>query len=247
MPAEVLLIGNPHRRRKGKKHRAKSRRRASAKQRANWARFAARARARSHGGHKRRRRHAAVRHAANPIRHRRHHHAAAHHRRHRRRSNPIGFGRMRAVVPMLRSAGMGAVGAVVNDVAYGYAAPFLPAMAATPVSASGGINPVYYGGKLGMAFLIMLATHKFLRGKAVEMCEGALTVTLRDALKQAIVSFGVPLPMGAALNPGRVIPPLPISQNLRRYVGPTPARGGGVGLYVVGAGQSTGAREMMTR
>ena len=60
-----------------------------------------------------------------------------------------------------------------------------------------------------------------------------------------LVSFGVPVPMGASLNPGRIVPPLPISQNLRKYIGPTAARGGGVGLYVVG--QSTGAREMMTR
>ncbi len=240
MPAELLLVGNPRRRRK---HRAKSHRRASRKQLAARARFAAMSRARSRGPRRIRRRAHALR--ANPIRHRRRrvHHVA----RHRRRRNPVGFSGMRSVVPMLKTAGVGAVGAIANDIAYGFALPFLPAMMVTPVAAGGGINPAYYGGKLGSAIVLGLVTRRFLGAKSAQMTEGALTVTLRDALKQLLVSFGVPVPMGASLNPGRIVPPLPISQNLRKYIGPTAARGGGVGLYVVGQQQSTGSREMMTR
>jgi hypothetical protein len=239
MPAELLLVGNPR-----KRHRkAKSRRRPSAKQRANWARFAARARARSHSRRAPRRRRARL--AANPIRHRarrRVHHFA----RHRRRRNSIGFGSLRGVVPMLKSASTGAVGAIVNDIGYGFAIPFLPAMMSSPVATGGGINPAYYAGKLGNAFLLGFVAKKIVGARAVPMIEGALTVTLRDALKQALISFGVPVPMGSSLNPGRIVPPLPIAQNLRKYIGPTAARGGGVGLYVVGE-RSTSAREMMTR
>jgi hypothetical protein len=239
-PAELLLVGNPRKRRRGSR---KARRRASPAQRRARARFAAMARARSHAARPRRR---ARRHAValNPIRHRR---RARHHVARRRfRRNPIRMGGyLRGYVPMLKSAGVGATGAILNDVAYGFALPFLPAMMATPVSASGGMNPAYYLGKIGTAFALGAIGSKVIGSRAATMTEGALTVTIRDAIKQMLISFGIAVPMGAALNPGRVTPPLPISQNLRKYIGPTAARGG-MRMYVV-PGASTGSREMMVK
>lgn len=246
-PAELMLIGNPRRRRRGGR-KAKSRRRASPAQARARARFAAMARSRSKSSRRKHRRHsfAAV---ANPRRRARRSFRFAR----RSRRNPIRMGRMmRNYVPMLKSAGVGASGAILNDVAYGFAIPFMPAMMSTPVNASGGINPAYYLGKIGTAFALGALGSKVLGSKAATMTEGALTVTLRDAMKQLLISFGIAVPMGT-LNPGRVLPPLPISQNLRgsransgvsKYIGPTAARG--MGLYVVGQ-QSTSSREMMTR
>lgn len=236
-PAELMLIGNPRRRGGRGKHRSKSRRRASPAQRRARARFAAMARGRSRA----RRRRTAV---LNPVRHRRHRRHVIARRRFRR--NPIRMGGyLRGYVPMLKQATVGASGAILNDIAYGFASPFLPAMMQVPVSATGGINPAYYLGKIGTAFALGAIGTKIAGAKAATMVEGALTVTMRDAIKQMLVSFGIAVPMGA-LNPGRVLPPLPMQQNLRKYIGPTAARGGGrMGLYMVQG--STSSREMMTR
>lgn len=221
MGGELLLIGNPARRRRkaGTKARRKSSRKASPAQRAARARFAAMSRARSGGSKRRSRRRPAL--AANPAPRRRRRTSA---RRVARRSgrrvrrNPINLGgSMRSVVPMLKRASVGAGGAIVNDVAFGYAAPFLPDSLKSPIAAGGGINFMYHGAKLGMAVLMGVVAKKVAPRHAVAMVEGAMIVQLHSLGAQLVAGFGF-VPMGkyvaGRLNPGRVVPPLPLSQNL---------------------------------
>lgn len=198
--SQLLLVGNPIKRRR------KSAKRASPAQKRARAAFAARARARSG---KRRTRHATV---SNPIRRRRHSVA-----RRRTRRNPIGGTSMRSIVPMLKSAGIGAVGAVGVEVVYGFAMPYMPAMLQSPVSDTGGINPAYYAAKGAVAIGLGIVGRKVLGAKAAQMVEGSLIVTMHDLAKQFIANSGMAVNLGG-VNPAQVLPPLPVSQNLRAYV-----------------------------
>lgn len=228
----LQLVGNP--RRRHRKHKAKSRRRASRKQLAARKRFAAMSRSRS------RRRHHSAPVMANPRRRSRRHVVVHSRRRHRR--NPIMGGGMRNMGGLFRSAALGATGAIVNDIAYGFATPFLPAALVAP-AAAGSPNYVYTLGKSGMAILLGMVLRKVpgVGSRAVHMTEGALTVTFHDLLKQMITSFGIAVPMGDAMME-RGAPPNPSQQRLRMYPG-----GGATPLKMYPGGAATSAREAVTR
>lgn len=218
MSQELLLIGNPAKRRKSRKTRSVAQRRATAKMLA--------------ANRGRRARRAPVRALSNPVRHRRRARRSVSVSRRRTRRNPIGSGSLRGIVPMLKAAGLGGAGAFVTDVAYGYAQPYLPAAFQTPLPGSG-LNVTYYLGKGAFTVALGMLAKRALGVRSGIMTEGALAVLAHGAIKDLAGSAGVSLPMGY-MPGGRVIPPLPISQNLRglrKYVG-----AGGGAVPMIGAG-----------
>lgn len=218
---ELLLIGNPAKRRRAKTARRKSRKAASPAQLRARARFAAMARGRT---------------TPNPVHRRRARRTVA--RTHRRvRRNPIGGGTLRSLVPMLQNAAWGGAGALVNDVAYGYVQPYLPATFQTPVPGAG-LSLGYYVGKGAVAIALGVLGRRIVGARAARMTEGALSVLAHSAMKDAAASAGINVPMGY-MPGGRVVPALPISQNLRKYVPGNvtslPRAGSQMGAYVSAA------------
>lgn len=160
MVAETLMLINPKRRSAGRK---KPR---TAAQKAATKRMVAANRARR----------SPAKRKSNPIKHRRvtHHAVAAPaRRRSRRRHNPIS---MHKPLAMLMPALMGAGGALVVNAAMNYIP--LPTMLTT--------GKLRYATKFGIALLIGHFGKKFLGHKAVQMAEGAMIVTMTEALKDVV-------------------------------------------------------------
>lgn len=237
MSNELVLVGNPARRRKSRK----TRRSASPAQRRARALFAKR-----YGGKKTAKRRSTRRSAptvivANPARRRRstHRHVAVSHRRRRARRNPIGGGSMlRGIVGQLKSAAFGAGGAVAVDVAYGYALGYLPDAFKTPVAADGSMNYGYYAGKAATAFGVgMLARHLIGSARAARIVEGSLTVTLHDVAKHLATKMLPSVHMGY-LSPGRMTGAMAASERLPSMSAMGEYLSGGMGEYL-----SAGERE----
>jgi hypothetical protein len=172
MAAEQLLLINPRR----KKRRAKKRSRVRAKRR----RVAA-------GGYRVRRRR-----VKNPRSHKRR--RSSFKMRRRRHRNPIGLstrGIMHSVIP----AGVGALGAVALDIAWGYGSSYLPASLQTGMLAT--------VAKLAGAFgLGMIAGKVVGREKGKLVTAGAVTVILYQATKQFAHSAAPSIPgLGAYMTP----------------------------------------------
>lgn len=112
---------------------------------------------------------------ANPIRRRKttHHAVATTARRRRRHHNPIS---MHKPLAMLMPALYGAGGALVINAAMNYLP--LPAMLTT--------GRVRYATKFGLALLIGTFGKKVLGAKAQAMAEGAMIVTMAEALKDIV-------------------------------------------------------------
>lgn len=179
--AEILLV-NPRKRRK----RTKARRKLSALQKKYFGggrRKRRRAVASAAAPRRRRRRKStAVARMSNPRRRRRVITATYRAlRRRRRRSNPslrLGSIPNRAI-SLLKSGGIGASGALVADLAWGYGKGYLPDFVA-------GSPLAQYATKLLLAIGVGLVGEKVWRGKGREMAVGAATVTLHDALKAQV-------------------------------------------------------------
>lgn len=224
--AEMLLI-NPRKRRSAG---AKRRKAPSAKQRANWARFAKAARARASGAR-----------AANPIRRRR---VGAKRRgnpisvsrvgrsitrRIRRRSrNPISLGSVfnfRSYMTPIKDAAIMGAGAVAMDVGYAYVNRMLPAMLQRTPGALGIGDAV----KVLITVAIGRLLSKPTRGLSSKAAHGALVVQAYNA----VASF---LPSSAPVNglgwatAGRVV-----TGNSRVNANSRAMRGGQIGQYVGGA------------
>ena len=165
---ELLLIGNPARRTHKRKRKASpAQLRALAKGRA-----ARKAKSRTHV--------ATVRH--NPVKHRTHkrkvHHARKHHYRTRRNPATRGIS-ARSIMAELRTAGVGAVGAIGVDALFGFVTPYLPAALATPKDASGANQYGYYVAKGAAAFGVgMLLRRMIGANRAAAVTQGSLTVTM---------------------------------------------------------------------
>lgn len=198
--AQVLLL-NPKGRTMASKTRRKARKAPSAKQRANWARFAAMARARAGKGKRSARR-------ANPAPR-----SYSVKRRTSRRRNPInlggrGRGILGAFMGQVKTAAVQGVGAVAVDFAYGQVSRFLPAMLQrTP-------GRVGLGDAVKMLFAVALgeALAKPTRGMSRAAATGSLTVQISDIAR----SF---MPAGSL---GYYVPAPVVNKNVR--VGPN-ARG----------------------
>lgn len=232
---ELLLIGNPARRRKTKRKTTGAKRRPSAAQLRARAKFAAMSRSRAKA-----RRASTSTTRSNPIVKRRRHvakraaPARVHHKR-RTRRNParrsVGGVSSASIMSALKSAGLGAGGAIAVDALFGFAQSYLPASLATDKDASGATQYGYYVAKGALAFGAgMLAKKAIGAAKAAHMVQGSLTVTLHDLAKNFLTTNvpsvtlgkypGVPVPMPQGLRGmpgGRVLPPLPASQSLRAY------------------------------
>lgn len=161
MVAETMMLINPKRRSAGRK---KPR---SAAQKAATKRLVA---------HNRARRTPAKR-KSNPIKHRRpttHHAVAAAPRRRRaRRHNPISLNKPLA---MLMPALYGAGGALAINAAMNYLP--IPAMLTT--------GKIRYATKFGLALLLGTFGKKLLGAKAEKMAEGAMIVTMAEAMKDIV-------------------------------------------------------------
>lgn len=221
--ASLLLVGNP-----AKRRRKASTRRPSAAQLRARAKFAAMARARAAKARSGRKSASSTTTRTNPVKRRRHVTARkAHHARRRTRRNPANLN-LRGITAQLKIAALGAAGALASDVAFGFAAPYLPAMVSSPISATGGINYAYYAAKGAMNIGLGLLLNKVSRSNAAQMTHGALTVTMSDAFRQfaranvpslalgAYVSGGSPRMAPLARMPGgKVLPMLPAARSLR--------------------------------
>jgi len=189
--AEMLLI-NPRKRRGSG---AKRRKAPSAKQRANWARFAKAARARASGSR-----------ASNPIKYRKRRRVGAKRRRNpivagrsitravrRRRRNPISLGgsvfNFRSYMTPIKDAAIMGAGAVAMDVGYAYINRNLPAMLQR--------KPGELGLGDAVKVLLTVAIGKLLskptRGLSSKAAQGALVVQAYNA----VASF---LPSSAPVN-----------------------------------------------
>ena len=234
MSGTLMLVGNPAKRRKAR----------SAKQRANDKRLGAMARGRGRPRKARAatRRRASTRVVAVAAPRRRRSTVRRSVRRYASRAN-AGY-RLGGIVPMVKNAGAGAAGAVAVDIAFGLVQTYLPASFQSQTDASGSPNYMYYLAKSGTAIGIGMLGKKVLGKYAPALVMGSLIVTFHQLLRGFVQGTGMNIPLGAALMPGRQIPPLPISQALRGGVGRVgyyPQRAG-VGAYV-----SAGSREMMMR
>jgi len=109
------------------------------------------------------------------------------HRRHFRR-NPIGlnFGN---VLGQVKDGALGAVGGLLNDVAYGYSKGMLPA------ALQDGYGRI--GAKLGFAVLVGILANKVMPGKGRAIAVGAATVTLHELGKTLLNANAPALPLGA--------------------------------------------------
>jgi len=203
--SELLLVGNPARRRA-----KRGTKRVSAAQRANRARFAAAARARSNPA--KRRRHAAH-HSALATTHRRRRHAIR-----RARRNPVSSGGSftRGIGGRVKSAAMGGAGAFGVDVLYGYLGTYLPSSVQTPVDATGGINFLYYAAKGAAAIGAGLLLNKVIgHSKAAHVVDASLTVTAHDLIKHFAAANLSSVPVGAYTAGGQVVGRLPQANSLR--------------------------------
>ncbi len=206
----TTLMLNPKKRGKRRASR-RSGKAPSAKQRANWARFAkmARGRAARSSAPKRKRR---ASRRTNPIIMSRTYSAR---RSRARRRNPIRLGgggggslfNLRGYIAPLKEAAIMGAGAVAMDMAYGYATPYLPAMLQR-VPGRVGLGDLAKA-LLTIAFGKVLA--KPTRGLSMKAAMGALVVQGRDialtllprpaaaATVSAVPSPGLPFQGGAGL------------------------------------------------
>lgn len=210
--AQVLLL-NPKGRTMARKTR-KARKAPSAKQRANWARFAAMARARAGKG----KRAGSKRRAANPAPR-----SYSVKRRASRRRNPIslggrGRGILGAFMGQVKTAAVQGVGAVAVDFAYGQVSRFLPAMLQRTPGRLG------LGDAVKMLFAVALGEllAKPTKGMSRAAATGSLTVQISDIAR----SF---MPAGSL---GYYVPAPVVNRNVRvgpnsrgPVMMPAPARG----------------------
>jgi hypothetical protein len=148
--AQILLLGNPGKR--------KHRRKAKAKRRS--------ARRRSHS---RKRSHVRVRARRNP--------------------SPSVRGITGSVVPTIKNGAIGAVGGLMNDLAYGFGKGYLP------VSMQSGMGR--HAVKILSSVLIGVAGNFVMRGKGGAFAVGAATVAIHEALKEQLATMVPTLPLGA--------------------------------------------------
>ncbi len=108
----------------------------------------------------------------------------------RARRNPIFSGGIFAnVVKTLKEGALGAGGALLNDVAFGYTKGFLP------VQLQAGNGRI--GVKLAYAVALGMLVNKVASGKGAAVAVGAATVTLHELGRDLANSFAPSLPLGA--------------------------------------------------
>jgi len=197
--AQMLVLGNPRRRRaKRKATKRRGRRRMSALQLKYFGK--GRKRRASPKRRSRTRRTVTIT-RTNPRR-----------RRSRRsyRRNPVSVAGIRATLPGITRAASnavsGAAGAVVVDMAMGQASKILPANLTSRYNAAGGINWLYYASKAALAIGLGVAGQRLLPGRmktlAARGAEGSLTVQAYEIMRVVIPADVVNM---GYYNPARVV------------------------------------------
>lgn len=213
--SEILLV-NPRRRRKHKARRANPRKRRARR---------------------------AVRHVARRANPRRRHAVRVIRRRYR--SNPSFGGGLsgvtRSFVPTLKAGALGAVGALANDLAYGYTKGYLPAVLTTGNVAIA-TRAVY------AVLSAMLLGSTVFKGKGRDLGVGAMTVVLHDAGKVVLAGMLPSAPLngmgayysaGPTVGPRRALPMAGMGRVGRTGQYMNGAAGvGRVGVYMNGLGDS---------
>lgn len=181
--AEILLVNPRRRRRKARKM--------SALQRKYFGKRL------SSAAPKRRRRRASAR-KKNPI-HRRHSVRVTRRRYHKNPSfGGLSIGGVtRSFVPTVKAGAIGAVGALLNDVAYGYTKGYLPTMMTTG-NAAIATRALY-------AVVTGMLGNMILRGKGRDLSVGAMTVVIHDAGKAVLSGMLPSLPLGEYLSSGPAV------------------------------------------
>lgn len=189
---EIMLVGNPSRRRKARKGR-KGRRRMSALQRKYFgggSRKRRRRRSSASAAPRRSRRRRNV-YLGNPRRRRRRR-AVVSFRRRRRNPSLRGAFNVRSAMNTVQSGLVGASGAIGLDLLWGYSARFLPAQIAGSALAQ-------YAAKLVGAILVGVIGNTVMRGRGRDLAVGATTVVLHDALKAQLKASFPALQLGEYL------------------------------------------------
>lgn len=110
----------------------------------------------------------------------------------KRRYNRSGASKpLNQIMGMATQAAIGGAGAVANDVAFGYVKGFLPVSMQSPQDLStGGLNPMYFLAKAGLAAAVGVFGSKMLGPKigkhVATAAEGALVVTGYEILKSFV-------------------------------------------------------------
>lgn len=206
--AELMLVGNPHRRHRRKnarrrRHRNARRRRMPAALRAYWARRNRHHRRNPHRVHRRRRNLIAP--IGNPHRRRRRNWIArmGNSRRRRRHHNPMSLrGFTGSIMPTVRAGAWGAAGGLGLDFAWGLVNNQLPG-ASQYLS-----NPyVALAAKGVLAVAVGAVGGRLFRGRGRDLAVGGMTVVLHDffrttleQLAPAIFGAGGSFPLGAYLS-----------------------------------------------
>lgn len=196
--SQLMLLGNPARRRKTRKNPKRRHARSAAQRAATMRMLAAN---RSRDGHRRRR--SVVR--ANPV----------HRRRYGRRTrrNPINlFGGSSGgmnLSSMVKQGAIQGVGAVGVDVTFGFIAPMLPATMNTPVASDGVTTQWLYFVAKGAVAVGIAALLRKSGGKAAAigraMAEGSLTVMSYQIARSMFASFAPSIALGAYTNTQRTM------------------------------------------
>lgn len=238
---QQLLLVNPRKRRAAGRRKPRSAAQKAATRRMLSAN-------RSRRGPKRHSRSRSASYATNPAPRRRRARSlvARHTKRHtRRRRNPIGLGsfKLGSITSLLKSAALGAGGAIAVDVAYGYANSYLPDMVKSPMSVDGSPNYAYYAAKGAAAVGIgMLLKRVVGASKAGRMVEGSLTVTLHDLAKVIVASNMSSVKLGYA-GAGRNAGTLPQAQRQLKGTGAYVSGVTPLGAYI--SGGSSGRNNAM--
>jgi hypothetical protein len=226
---EMLLI-NPRKRRAAG---AKRRKAPSAKQRANWARFAKAAKARANPakrrayGRKRRANPASavVRRAVRRVTR----------RTHARRRNPISLGgsglfNLRSYLTPIKDAAVMGAGAVAVDVGFGYINRYLPM--------SMQVNPAAIGAGDAVKAVLTVALGKLLskptRGLSQKAAMGSLVVQMRDITMKVLPASMLPVAGLGFVTAGRVVPQISSRANANMTARGSVGAGGAVGAYTGG-------------
>ena len=118
------------------------------------------------------------------------------------RRNPAPRLSLNAITNMAKDAALGAAGALVVDVAFGYAKGYLPASMQSPVNADGSINPMYFAAKGGLAVLAGVLGSKVTK-HAGHMAAGSLTVSAYEVMR-SFVPMSVNLGGVGYVSPARI-------------------------------------------
>lgn len=117
------------------------------------------------------------------------------------RRNPIAPGlSFNGILGMAKDAAIGAGGALAVDIAFGYVKGMLPANMQTPVATGGGLNPLYYVAKGGLAVAIGAFGRKLTK-HAPALAAGSLTVQAYEVMR-SMVPMSINLGYASA---GRVV------------------------------------------